>query len=44
MHASEPPASMMSASSRRMVSYASPTAWPPVAHADTVAKLGPVMP
>ena len=27
-----------------MISDASPMAWPPVAHAETVAKLGPVMP
>ena len=35
---------MTSASPRRMISDASPMAWPPVAQADTVAKLGPVMP
>ena len=42
--ASVPPATMMSASPRRMISDASPRAWPPVAQAETVAKLGPVMP
>jgi hypothetical protein len=35
---------MTSASPRRMVSDASPSAWPPVAQADTVAKFGPVIP
>ncbi len=44
MPASEPPASITSASSRRIVSHASPIAWPPVAHAETVAKFGPVIP
>ncbi len=34
----------MSASPRRIVSHASPSAWPPVAQADTVAKLGPMAP
>ena len=42
--ASTPPAIMMSASPRRIVSHASPSAWPPVAQADTVAKLGPMAP
>ena len=42
--ASVPPASMMSASSRRIVSHASPIAWAPVAHAETVAKFGPSIP
>ena len=36
-----PPAIIVSASSRRIVSQASPIAWPPVAHADTVVKFGP---
>ena len=44
MPASVPPASMMSASARRMISLDSPMAWPPVAQADTVAKFGPVIP
>src|SRR6478609_3365769 len=44
MPASAPPATITSASSRRMISLASPRAWPPVAHADTVVKLGPVIP
>ena len=42
--ASVPPASMMSASSRRIVSQASPIAWAPVAQAETVAKFGPSIP
>ena len=42
--ASTPPAIIMSASPRRIVSHASPRAWPPVAQADTVAKLGPMAP
>ncbi len=42
--ASTPPAIIMSASPRRIVSHASPSAWPPVAHAETVAKLGPIAP
>ena len=42
--ASVPPASMMSASPRRMVSHDSPIAWAPVAQADTVAKFGPSIP
>ena len=41
MAASAPPASMTSASPRRIVSHASPIAWAPVAHAETVAKFGP---
>ena len=44
MPASAPPATMMSASPRRMISLASPSAWPPVAQADTVVKFGPVIP
>ena len=44
MPASVPPATMTSASPRRMISDDSPMAWPPVAHADTVAKFGPVIP
>ena len=44
MPASTPPATITSASPRRMVSQASPSAWPPVAHAETVAKLGPMAP
>ena len=44
MPASTPPAIIRSASPRRIVSQASPSAWPPVAHADTVAKLGPIAP
>ena len=44
MPASTPPAIIMSASPRRIVSQASPSAWPPLAHADTVAKLGPMAP
>ena len=39
-----PPASITSASSRRIVSHASPIAWAPVAQADTVAKFGPSIP
>ena len=34
----------MSASPRRIVSHASPIAWPPVAQAETVVKFGPVIP
>ena len=41
MPASVPPATMTSASPRRMISLDSPRAWPPVAQADTVAKFGP---
>ena len=44
MPASAPPATMTSASPRRMISHASPRAWPPVAQADTVVKFGPVIP
>ena len=44
MLASTPPAIIMSASPRRIVSQASPRAWPPVAQAETVAKLGPSAP
>ena len=44
MPASAPPAIITSASPRRIVSEDSPIAWPPVAHADTVVKFGPVMP
>jgi hypothetical protein len=44
MPASTPPAIIRSASPRRIVSHDSPSAWPPVAHADTVAKLGPSAP
>ena len=44
MPASVPPATMRSASPRRIVSQASPIAWAPVAQADTVAKFGPSMP
>ncbi len=42
--ASDEPAIIRSASPRRMVSQASPRAWPPVAHADETAKLGPSAP
>ena len=35
---------MTSASPRRMISLDSPSAWPPVAQADTVVKFGPVIP
>ena len=44
MPASLPPAIIVSASSLRIVSYASPIAWPPVAHAETVVKFGPTIP
>ena len=44
MPASVPPASITSASRRRIVSHASPIAWPPVAQADTTAKFGPRAP
>ena len=44
MPASVPPAIIVSASPRRIVSEASPIAWPPVAQADTVVKFGPVIP
>ena len=44
MPASTPPAIIRSASPRRIVSHASPRAWPPLAHADTVAKFGPIAP
>ena len=44
MAASTPPAIIRSASPRRIVSQASPRAWPPLAQADTVAKLGPMAP
>ena len=39
--ASTPPAIITSASRRRIVSQASPIAWPPLAQAETVAKFGP---
>src|SRR5579875_251864 len=42
--ASEPPQIMASASPCWMMRAASPTAWPPVAHADTTEKLGPRAP
>ena len=42
--ASVPPASIMSASPRRIVSQASPMEWPPVAQAETTPKLGPCGP
>ena len=42
--ASLPPAIIVSASLRRIVSHASPIAWPPVAQADTVVKFGPTIP
>ena len=44
MPASVPPASITSASPRRIVSQASPMAWPPVAQAETIAKFGPRAP
>ena len=44
MPASTPPAIIRSASPRRIVSHDSPSACPPVAQADTVAKLGPIAP
>ena len=44
MPASAPPATITSASPRRIISLASPMAWPPVAQADTVVKFGPVIP
>ena len=44
MPASVPPASITEASPRRMVSHASPMAWPPVAQADETAKFGPRAP
>jgi len=37
MTASADPASITSASPRRMISHASPTAWPPLAQADAIA-------
>ena len=42
--ASVAPASITSASSRRIVSNASPMAWVPVAQADEIAMFGPVIP
>ena len=44
MGASAPPASITSASSRRIVSKASPMACPPVAQAETTAMFGPCAP
>ena len=44
MPASVPPAIIISASPRRMISQASPRAWPPVAQADETEKFGPVIP
>ncbi len=42
--ASDEPAIITSASPRRIISHASPRAWPPVAQADETAKLGPRAP
>ncbi len=42
--ASEPPASMTSARPSRIIMAASPIAWAEPAHAETVAKLGPLEP
>ena len=42
--ASDEPAIITSASPRRMISQASPMAWPPVAQADETAKFGPSAP
>ncbi len=44
MAASLPPANMTSASPRRMAWAASPSAWVPVAQAETIPKLGPRAP
>ena len=44
MPASDDPAIITSASPRRIISHASPRAWPPVAQADETAKLGPRAP
>ena len=44
MPASDEPAIITSASPRRIISHASPRAWPPVAQAEETAKLGPRAP
>ena len=44
MPASDEPAIITSASPRRMISHASPRAWPPVAQAEETAKFGPSAP
>jgi hypothetical protein len=44
MAASLPPATMTSASPRRMACAASPSEWVPVAQAETIPKFGPRAP